>query len=186
MKAKWNYLKKTRCFSCLCCRRKCTNWLNFSSALHIYTTQRKKIHKEMDSIQVDLPFANLVGIFPPILVTDLQRTCKSFVSLRLLIPLLMWPWTGQDLKTCWWNQGKGRGSNKIPQGTESSPCSSSPDVLEFSVCCLLPLLSLSLRCGQDSGDLLSPGSPPLESESLRTDLSVSAWVKSPEWHLNCK
>ena len=63
---------------------------------------------------------------------------------------------------------------------------SSPGVLEFSVCWLLPLPSLSPRCGQDSGALLSPGSPPLESEWLRTDLSASAWVKRPEWHLNCK
>lgn len=35
MKHKQNYLKNTRCFSCLCRRRKCTNWLNFSSALQI-------------------------------------------------------------------------------------------------------------------------------------------------------
>lgn len=152
---------------------------------YLHNAKEKKIHKEMDSIQVDLPVTNLVGFFPPFWLLIFRGLARA-LCLRLLIPLLKWPWTGQDLKTCWWNQGKGRGSNKIPQGTESSPCSSSPGALEFSVCCLLPLPSLSPRCGQDSGDLLSPGSPPLESESLRTDLSVSAWVKSPEWHLNCK
>lgn len=36
-----DYLKKTRCFSCLWFRRKCTSWLNFSSALQTCKIKRK-------------------------------------------------------------------------------------------------------------------------------------------------
>lgn len=44
-----DYLKKTRCFSCLWFRRKCTNWLNFSSAL-----QTCKIKMKTKKIKTNL------------------------------------------------------------------------------------------------------------------------------------
>lgn len=48
-----DYLKKTRCFSCLWFRRKCTNWLNFSSALQTckIKTKTKKIKTNLLTIK---------------------------------------------------------------------------------------------------------------------------------------